>query len=143
MLKAGVTQATIHQRLRDDHGLTASVASLKRYVAANLPEEGAPGRVMVLRDEADTPPGEEAQLDCRHLGYRLDPMSGKRRQVWAFAMVLACSRHMFVRPTLLMDQRAFTEAHVAAFRFFGGVPRQLVPDNLRTGVDKPDLHDPN
>ena len=28
--KAGVTQATIHQRLRDEHGLTASVASLKR-----------------------------------------------------------------------------------------------------------------
>src|SRR3954447_26023677 len=39
MLKAGVTQATIHQRLRDEHGLTASVASLKRYVAANLPEQ--------------------------------------------------------------------------------------------------------
>jgi len=38
-LKLGVTQATIHQRLRDERGLTASVASLKRYVAANLPEE--------------------------------------------------------------------------------------------------------
>jgi hypothetical protein len=39
MLKAGVTQATIHQRLRDETGLRASLASLKRYVAANLPEE--------------------------------------------------------------------------------------------------------
>jgi transposase len=142
MLKAGVTQATIHQRLRDDHGLTASVASLKRYVAANLPEEVRRERVVVLRDEADTPPGEEAQLDYGHLGYWLDPVSGKRRRVWAFAMVLACSRHLFVRPTLVMDQAAFTEAHVEAFRFFGGVPRRLVPDNLRTGVDKPDLYDP-
>jgi transposase len=57
-------------------------------------------------------------------------------------MVLACSRHLFVRPTLVMDQAAFTAAHVEAFRFFGGVPRRLVPDNLRTGVDKPDLYDP-
>ena len=142
MLKAGVTQATIHQRLRDDHGLTASVASLKRYVAANLPEEVRRDRVVVLRDEADTPPGEEGQLDYGHLGYWLDPVSGKRRRVWAFAMVLACSRHMFVRPTLVMDQAAFTQAHVEAFRFFGGVPRRLIPDNLRTGVDKPDLYDP-
>ena len=43
--------------------------------------------------------------------------------VWAFVMVLACSRHMFVRPVLRMDQRAWTEAHVEAFAFFGGVPR--------------------
>lgn len=142
MLKAGVRQATIHQRLRDEHGLAASVASLKRYVAANLPEEVRRDRVVVLRDEADCPPGVEAQLDYGHLGYWTDPASGKRRRVWAFAMVLACSRHMFVRPTLVMDQRAFTEAHVAAFAFFGGVPRRLVPDNLRTGVDKPDLYDP-
>jgi transposase len=142
MLKAGVTQATIHQRLRDEHGLTASVASLKRYVAANLPEEVRRDRVVVLRDEADTPPGEEAQIDYGHLGHWVDPATGKRRRVWAFAMVLASSRHMFVRPVLTMDQRAWTEAHVEAFAFFGGVPRRLVPDNLRTGVDKPDLYDP-
>ena len=49
---------------------------------------------------------------------------------------------MFVRPVLKMDQRAWTECHVAAFAFFGGVPARLVPDNLKTGVDKPDLYDP-
>jgi transposase len=57
-------------------------------------------------------------------------------------MVLATSRFMFVRPVLTMDQRAWTECHVEAFAFFGGVPRRLVPDNLRTGVDRPDLYDP-
>ncbi|MER6187846.1 hypothetical protein [Streptomyces sp. NPDC001652] len=35
---------------------------------------------------------------------------------------------------------AWTLAHAEAFRFFGGVPRRLVPDNLQTGVDKPDLY---
>jgi len=139
-LKAGVTQATIHQRLRDEHGLRASVASLKRYVAANLAEEVRRDQVVVLRDPVAA--GEEAQIDYGHLGWWVDPATGRRRKVWAFVMVLCCSRHMFVRPTLTMDQRAWTEAHVEAFAFFGGVPRRLVPDNLRTGIDKPDLYDP-
>lgn len=55
-LAAGVTQATIHQRLRDEHGLTASVASLKRYVAANMAEQVRRDRVVVLRGETDYPP---------------------------------------------------------------------------------------
>src|SRR5204863_3974478 len=62
--------------------------------------------------------------------------------VWAFVMVLPCSRHLFVRPTLVMDQAEWTAAHVEAFAFFGGVPSRLVPDNLKTGVDRPDLYDP-
>jgi transposase len=51
-----------------------------------------------------------------------DPASGRRRTVWAFVMVLACSRYLFVRPTLVMDQAEWCAAHVEAFAFFGGVP---------------------
>jgi hypothetical protein len=72
----------------------------------------------------------------------LDPRTARRRTVWAFVMVLCCSRHMFVRPTLIMDQAEWTTAHVEAFAFFAGVPARLVPDNLKTGVDRPDLYDP-
>ena len=57
-------------------------------------------------------------------------------------MVLACSRHMFVRPVIRLDQQGWSECHVAAFGFFGGVPARLVPDNLKTGVERPDLYDP-
>ena len=88
------------------------------------------------------PPGEQAQIDYGRLGMWLDPATGRRRAVWAFVMVLACSRHLFVRPTLVMDQAEWTAAHVEAFAFFGGVPARLVPDNLKTGVDRPDLYDP-
>lgn len=49
-LKAGVTKATIHQRLRDEKGLRASLASFKRYVAGNMSEEERRDRVVVLRD---------------------------------------------------------------------------------------------
>ena len=140
-MKAGVRMSTIHQRLRDEHGLAASVASLRRYVAANVPEEARRSQVTVWSPRP-AEAGEQAQIDYGQLGRWLDPLTGKLRTVWAFVMVLAYSRHMFVRPVLKMDQRAWTECHVEAFAFFGGVPARLVPDNLKTGVDKPDLYDP-
>jgi hypothetical protein len=72
------TLATIHQRLRDEHGLAVSVASLRRYVRAEFAEEHACEQATVLRD--DPPPGQEAQLDYGHLGSWLDPESGARRR---------------------------------------------------------------
>jgi len=140
-LKAGVRMSTIHQRLRDERGLAASVASFCRYVAASIPEEARRSQVRVWNPR-QAEAGEQAQIDYGQLGRWLDPVTGKLRTVWAFVMVLACSRHMFVRPVLKMDQRAWTECHVEAFAFFGGVPARLVPDNLKTGVDKPGLYDP-
>ena len=96
--------STIQQRLRDERGLGASVASLRRWVRANLPEEArrAAGHGV---EPAARRAGEQAQIDYGKLGMWLDPRTGRRRTVWAFVMVLACSRHMFVRPTLVMDQR--------------------------------------
>ena len=140
-LAAGVTMATIYQRLRDERGLAASAASLRRYVAANLPEEARRSQVTVLR-LVPAEPGQEAQIDYGQLGRWTDPRSGRRHTVQAFAMVLCCSRMLFVRPVIAMDQRAWTECHVAAMEFFGGVPARLVPDNLKTGVDRPGLYDP-
>ena len=140
-LKAGVRMSTVHQRLRDERGLAASVASFRRYVAACVPEEARRSQVTVWNPRP-AGAGEQAQIDYGQLGRWLDPVTGKLRTVWAFVMVLACSRHMFVRPVVKMDQRAWTECHVEAFAFFGGVPARLVPDNLKTGVDKPDLYDP-
>jgi len=140
-MKAGVTVSTIHQRLRDERGLAVSVASLRRYVAANLPEEVTRARVTVLR-LVPAEPGLEAQIDYGQMGRWTDPRTGQRHTVNVFAMVLCCSRHLFVRPVLKMDQRAWTECHAAAFGFFDGVPARLVPDNLKTGVDRPGLYDP-
>jgi hypothetical protein len=47
---------------------------------------------------------------------------------WFPEPALCCSRLLFVRPVIKMDQRAWTECHAAAFAFFGGVPARLVPD---------------
>jgi len=139
-LDADVTVATIAQRLRDDHQVAASESSVRRWIATHFAEEVARERVTVPRGEVD--PGSEAQIDYGRLGMWTDPATAKRVAVWAFVMVLSCSRHLFVRPVIRMDQTTWCACHVAAFEFFGGVPARLVCDNLKTGVDKPDLYDP-
>ena len=134
------TVSTVHQRLRDEHGLAVGISSLRRYVWLEFPDQVSADKVTVMRPEVD--PGEEVQIDYGHLGKWLDPRTGKLRRVWGFVMVLAFSRHMFVRPTFSMSQSEWTAAHVEGFEYFGGVPRRLIPDNLKTGVIKPDLYDP-
>ena len=92
-LAAGVRVFTVHQRLRDEHGLAVSVASVRRYVAANVPEETRRSQVRVLAP-LPAQAGEQAQIDYGQLGRWLDPVTGKLRTIWAFVMVLCCSRHM-------------------------------------------------
>src|SRR4051794_31894890 len=134
------TVTTVHQRLRDEHGLAASIASFRRYVRLEFPDHVDDNDVTVLRPMVEA--GSEAQIDYGFLGPWVDPMTLRARRVWAFVMVLACCRHMFVRPVLRMDIHAWVAAHVAAFEFFGAVPARLVPDNLKTGVIKADVFDP-
>jgi len=134
------TVTTVHQRLRDEHGLAASIASFRRYVRLEFPHHVEESQVTVLRPMVEA--GSEAQIDYGFLGPWVDPVTQRARRVWAFVMVLACCRHMFVRPVLRMDIHAWIAAHVAAFEFFDSVPARLVPDNLKTGVIKADVFDP-
>jgi hypothetical protein len=139
MLKTN-TATTVHQRLRDEHGLSVSISSFRRYLWLEFPDEVTADKVTVPRPAIEA--GDEAQIDYGLLGMWNDPLTGRRRRVWAFVMVLASSRHMFVRPVLRMDKQSFVACHVAAFEFFGGCAKRLVPDNPKTAVTHPDLYDP-
>ncbi len=133
--------SVLHQRLRDERGLAASWGVFYRYVAQHWPERllRAP-RVTVRRD--DPPPGEEAQVDFFYAGFWDDPAAGRRRKLYAFLMTLSHSRHQFLYPVLAEDSTAWLAGHVAAFAFFGGVPRRIVLDNLTAGISRADRYDP-
>lgn len=135
-----VTVATIAQRLRDDHQVAVSESTVRRYITTTFAEKYLEERVTVPRGAVEA--GSEAQIDYGKLGMWHDPESGRRIAVWVFAMILSCSRALFVQPVLRMDQTSWNASHVAAFEFFGGVPGRLVCDNLKTGVTRPDLYDP-
>jgi transposase len=137
---AQVKPATAWRRLRKAGRVTASLPSFYRYVHQCVPEVVAAPQVTVRRP--DPPPGEEGQVDYGLLGLWLNPLTQRRQAVHVFALVLSHSRHQFATAVLRMDQQAWLACHVAAFTFFGGVPRRLVPDNLKAGVLRPDLYDP-
>nr|WP_300610179.1 hypothetical protein [Trebonia sp.] len=123
-----VPVSVIHQRLAGEQGLEASVASVRRYVRAHFPDGPRPREVRMARPPCAAVA--EAQVDYGFLGLWPDPQSGRHRRVWAFSMVLPYSRHLFIQPVVSMTQRAWTEAHVAAFEFFGGVPAKITPDHV-------------
>ena len=77
----------VHQRLRDEHGLGVGITSFRRYVELEFPERDQLAQVTVLRPEV--PPGDEAQVDYGLLGTWFDPVTARRRRVWAFVMVLS------------------------------------------------------
>lgn len=119
-----VTVATIAQRLRDDRGVDVSESTVRRYIATVFAEQRLEDKVTVPRGAVE-PAGSEAQIDYGRLGMWDDPSTGRRVAVWVFAMILSCSRALFIQPVLRMDQASWNASHVAAFEFFGGVPARL------------------
>lgn len=79
-----------------------------------------------------TLPGEQAQVDWAHFG----KLSVGRavRPLWAFVMVLSYSRRIFLRFFPGAAMPFFVRGHVEAFTDFGGVPRVLLYDNLKSAV---------
>jgi transposase len=77
-------------------------------------------------------PGEQGQVDWGHFGQLA--IGRARRKLMAFVMVLSYSRQIFLRffPDARMEN--FLRGHVAAFTAWGGVPRVLLYDNLKSAV---------
>ena len=79
-----------------------------------------------------TLPGEQAQVDWAHFG-KLE-IGRAQRPLWAFVMVLSYSRRLFLRFFPGASMPFFLRGHVEAFADFGGVPRVLLYDNLKSAV---------
>lgn len=79
-----------------------------------------------------TLPGEQAQVDWGHFGYV--EVGRARRPLMAFVMVLSYSRKIFLRFYLNAQMANFLRGHVAAFEAFGGIPKVLLYDNLKSAV---------
>lgn len=129
----GLNAKTIHDRLKLDHpDFKGTYDAVKRVVAGVREKRPLKAEDVVIPVETD--PGQIAQVDFAYVGEVLDPASSTRRKAWVFVMTLGFSRHFFTH--IVFDQMITTwlDLHVRAFRFFGGVPRVIVPDNLKAAV---------
>jgi transposase len=82
------------------------------------------------------------QVDFGRLGLVPDPVRGTRRVAQGLICTAVYSRHMFVYPTLRQTLEEVVAGFEAAWVFFGGVFAVVVPDNMRTIVDRADAVDP-
>lgn len=73
----------------------------------------------------------------------VDPKTGEIREAYLFVAVLGASNYTFARAYLSQELPFWIRAHVEAFRFLGGIPEILVPDNTKTGVTHPCYYEPD
>ncbi|MDN5780307.1 MAG: IS21 family transposase, partial [Humibacillus sp.] len=82
----------------------------------------------------DGQPGVELQVDFGLMGYLTDPEDGRRRKVHALIFTAVYSRHMFVWLSHAQTLPAVIAGCEAAWSFFGGVFKVIIPDNLKPVV---------
>jgi len=88
-------------------------------------------------------PGERMEVDwAGDTAFILDNISGKPIPVCVFVAVLPCSGYAYTEGFLNQSMESWITAHIHAYEFFGGATRLLIPDNLKTGVDKADWYSP-
>lgn len=108
-------------------GFEGSERQLRRYVAQLRPRRAPEAFLRLTRM-----PGEEAQMDWGKFGKVA--VSGGDRKLSCFVMVLPWSRFAYARFTLDERMDSFLRGHVEAFDAFGGAPRRVLYDNLKSAV---------
>lgn len=124
--KQRYTARKIFKEIQKD-GYEGSGGSVRRYVAQVRKDSYKAQAYLPLEFD----PGEDAQVDW---GEAEVVIGGERVTVQHFVMRLNYSRARFAMAFPFQKQEAFLEGHIQAFHFFGGVPRHITYDNLKTAV---------
>lgn len=72
----------------------------------------------------------------------IDSLTGEVHEAQVFVATLGASSYTYAEATLSQKLPDWIGSHSRAFSFFGGVPAQVVPDNLKSGIIKACLYDP-
>jgi len=73
----------------------------------------------------------------------VDGGTGEIKTAQIFVAVLGASNYTFCEATWTQSLPDWLSSHARAFEFIGGVPKLVVPDNLKSGVTKACRYDPD
>lgn len=121
--------AQIHRRLVKEYGFKGGESTVRRFVRQYKQLKETPNSSIPLEFD----PGEHAQFDW---GEVIVCLNGIERKVMLFCMRLLYSRKIFVKVFQHQRQEALFQGHADAFDYFGGVPKTIVYDNMKTAVKK-------
>jgi transposase len=137
MGKKGVTLDLLWQEYREQHpdGYQYSAfcdhyRAFAQALPVTLRQSHAPGERLFVDYSGQTVPV-------------IDPVTAEVRQAQVFVAVLGASNYTYVEATWTQGLADWTGSHVRCFEFLGGVPALVVPDNLKSGVSKPNFYDPD
>ena len=131
----GLSAQRIYQDLVCDHGFVGSYQAVKRFVRHLRETQPIP----FVRMEVE--PGAEAQVDFGQGAWVV--VDGKRKRPQFFRVVLSHSRKGYSEVVWRQTTECFIRCLENSFRYFGGVPKTTVIDNLRAAVTRADWYDPD
>jgi hypothetical protein len=135
----GLTVVKVHELL-ERQGVVVPARTLHRYALEEL-GIGRSVRSSTVRVN-DGEPGDELQVDFGKLGRIPDPETGRQRDLWALVFTPVVSRFSFVWLTHRQTLEDVIAGFEAAWAFFGGIFATVIPDNMKTIVDRADPLDP-
>jgi transposase len=135
-LRLGRNATAIYQDLVDLHAFDGAYNSVKRFCTQLRHKE--PHQF----DRLSYAPGEEMQVDYGEGALTRVPGTERWRKPRLFVATLRYSRRSFRCVVWKSGQQVWAELHERAWRYFGGATRYVVLDNLKEGVLKPDLYEP-
>ena len=128
------------QYLVDNHGFTGVYCNFCHYLK-KYPEfdsyfkKGRPSNINKVTIRYETPMGKQAQLDWKEsIPFILS--SGETIDVNVFVLLLSYSRFRVYRVSLSKTQDILFSFLDDAFETFGGVPDEIVTDNMKTVMDE-------
>ena len=128
-VKDGLTIVKIEVLLTRS-GTTVPYRTLHRFAAEECGFRARGTSMRVLDGE----PGVECQIDFAQMGFITDTETGRRRKVHALIFTAVLSRHMFVHLSYSQTLTEVIAGCEAAWAYFGGVFKVLIPDNLKPVV---------
>lgn len=133
LISSNLSNVRIYEKLRDK-GFKASYSSLSRYIRMHNISTNTCIRFQ-------TAAGEEAQVDFGYIGRQYDK-TGKLRKAYIFNMRLSYSRYDYYE--IVFDQKVTTwiKCHINGFQYFGGVPKVIKLDNLKSGISTANFYEP-
>jgi transposase-like protein len=132
-VRAGVRLSKI-RRLLIRQGVAIAAATLYRFATAEL----GVGRTAATVAVADGAPGEELAIDTGWMTLLQPDAHGRRRRFRAWIFTPNVSRYRFVYPCFAETTATAIDACEAAWAFYGGVFKVLLPDNTKTIITRPD-----
>lgn len=120
----------LRQELLKEHGIDVSLRTVERAVQPYRQKLKAESRATV---RFETEPGQQLQID---FGSMTIEIAGEKVRIFLFVATLGYSRRQFVKAFLHERQTAWLTGLEETFRYFGGVPQEVLLDNARALVTK-------